>query len=77
LENDTINNNGKSKNNISLEDNVTDDPLRAFDSTDKKKENSTINNNDNKEDVLSTIESALAELKLVKDALLGNLDETQ
>lgn len=64
-----------------------DDPLGALNGnkpeTEKKKDK---NDDDNKnvvieekkdENPLMIIEEALAELKLVKDALLGNLDETQ
>ena len=43
----------------------------------KSNSNSNSNNNNKITDPILVIEEALAELKLVKDALLGNLDETQ
>lgn len=82
-EKETLNENENENKNIDEEEVLLDDPLGAIhenlkDGKEEKEEiKSTENDHGNQDNPLLVIEEALAELKLVKDALLGNLDEIQ
>lgn len=77
-EEQTVTENGNAPDMEQKENGQIEDPLGANEK-EEKKESLEIEREEEKEekDPLLVIEEALAELKLVKDALLGNLDETQ